>query len=74
MGRQIVQDDDFTRPKSRSQLSLDAGFKNAPVRRRVNDEGAVRASHRRPAMKVCDYADHLLLSLFSPDSPPAERR
>src|SRR5271157_1370690 len=39
MGRQIVQDDDVARPKIRSQLSLDVSFKNAPVHRRVNDEG-----------------------------------
>ncbi len=39
MGRQIVQDYDVARPKSRSQLSLDVSFKNAPVHRRVNDEG-----------------------------------
>ena len=36
----IVQDDDVARPKSRSQLSLDVSFKNAPVHRRVNDEGS----------------------------------
>ena len=40
MGRQIVQDYDVARPKSRSQLSLDISFKNAPVHRRVNDEGS----------------------------------
>ena len=34
MGRQIVQDYDVARPKSRSQLSLDVSFKNAPVHRR----------------------------------------
>ena len=39
MGRQIVQDYDVARPKSWSQLSLDVSFKNAPVHRRVNDEG-----------------------------------
>ena len=39
MGRQIVQDDDVARLESRSQLSLDVSFKNAPVHRRVNDEG-----------------------------------
>ena len=39
MGRQIVQDYDIARPKSRSQLSLDVSFKNAPVHRRVNDKG-----------------------------------
>ena len=39
MGRRIVQDDDVARPQSRSQLGLDVGFKNAPVHRRVNDEG-----------------------------------
>jgi hypothetical protein len=48
-GRQIVQDYDVARPKSRSQLSPDASFKNAPVHRRV------KASHRRPAMKVCVF-------------------
>ena len=39
MGRQIVQDYYVARPKSRSQLSLDVSFKNAPVHRRVNDKG-----------------------------------
>src|SRR5271168_2871310 len=39
MGRQIVQDYDVAWPKSRSQLSLDVSFKNAPVHWRVNDEG-----------------------------------
>ena len=39
MGRQIVQDDDVARLESRSQLSLDVSFKNAPVHRRVHDEG-----------------------------------
>src|ERR1700733_5713180 len=39
MGRQIVQDDDIARPKSRNQLSLDVSFKNALVHRRVNDKG-----------------------------------
>src|SRR5271154_2752107 len=39
MGRQIVQDYDVAWPKSRNQLSLDVSFKNAPVHRRVNDEG-----------------------------------
>src|SRR6476619_2726233 len=39
MGRQIVQNDDVARLESRSQLSLDVSFKNAPVHRRVNDEG-----------------------------------
>src|SRR3984957_18285687 len=35
----LSQDYDVPRPKSRSQLSLDVSFKNAPVHRRVNDEG-----------------------------------
>ena len=39
MGRQIVQDDDVARLEGRRQLSLDVSFKNAPVHRRVNDEG-----------------------------------
>src|SRR4029077_9945 len=39
MGRQIVQDDDVARLESRSQLSLYVSFKNAPVHRRVHDEG-----------------------------------
>ena len=55
MGRQIVQDYDIARPKSRSQLSLDVSFK---MRRSIGasmTKGAVRASHRRPAMKVCVF-------------------
>ena len=39
MGRQIVQDDDVARLEGWSQLSLDLSFKNAPVHRRVKDEG-----------------------------------
>ena len=39
MGWQIVQDDDIAWLEGRSQLSLDVSFKNAPVDRRVNDEG-----------------------------------
>src|ERR1700722_18698811 len=46
-----------------------------PVQRRVNDEGAVRASHRRPAMKVCaHYYIFASLSLLDlRDRPNHER-
>ena len=39
MGRQIVQDDDVARLEGRSKLSREVSFENAPVHRRVNDEG-----------------------------------
>jgi hypothetical protein len=39
VGGQIVQDYDVARLEGLSQLSLDTSFKNAPVHRRVNDEG-----------------------------------
>ena len=55
MGRQIVQDDDVARLESRSQFSLDVVSK---MRRSIGasmTKGAVRASHRRPAMKVCVF-------------------
>ena len=40
MGRQIVQDYDVARPKSSEPAGgLDVSFKNAPIHRRVNDEG-----------------------------------
>src|SRR6202046_2265308 len=55
MGRQIVQDDDVARLKGRSQLSHEVGFENEPVFGASMTQGAIRASDRRPATKVCVF-------------------
>ena len=52
----IAHDDDIAFVEGWSELFLDVSLKNAPVHRRVNDEGGGQGlSQRRPAMKVCVF-------------------
>jgi hypothetical protein len=39
MGRQVVQDDDIAWLEGGSELGFDVSFEDAPVHRRVDDEG-----------------------------------
>ena len=39
MGGQVVQDDDVARLEGRSQLGFDVSLEDAPIHRRVDDEG-----------------------------------
>ena len=50
VGGQIVHDDDVAAPQRRGELGLDVGLEDAPVHRRVDDEGG----GERPATQAGD--------------------